>query len=195
MIDIATWVGIGASTAIGVAGFVFAGIANRRAKIANELAEASNRVAARSNEIAENANKLSEEANALVGQSVSQQSEDWFVNWKCDWDAETSSIRVANKGRDAALKPSVVVAGDDIHRVHRSNHTVEPGQKILIEFPELRQQAIDFNDAAEARWIDRMQRGVFSSQAERFQALVEVTVRWQSGAGVPGQSVFELKLT
>lgn len=140
---IGAYIGGGVSLAVGIGGIIAAGIANSRAKKANQFAKAANRFAAKAvaqsataNQIAEDANELSEKANALSERALLHASEESFVQWGIEWDAENTTLVLLNNGRDVAFQPSVIVTGKELHQVGSGEDT-PPGKKISIPVPQI----------------------------------------------------------
>jgi hypothetical protein len=199
--DWLTIAGIAVAIVFGIAGFITAHGANRRAKESNRLAEVANGIAqsavtkARAaNKLAKDANKLSEDANALVKRTIAHQQEDWLVKWNAEWDEEAGTITLTNRGRDAALELSVTVTGDDIHRVYRRSEAAEPGDEVVITFPEFLEKRPAFNAAADATWHENLRHGIFGTP-RLLKTDVEVFVRWKTGEGLPGSEDLQLEMS
>lgn len=198
---VATWIGIAVAGAVGIGGWVTAGIANGRAKKANTLAEKSNTIAqdavARAdaaNDIAEDANKLSKDANALVERSVSQQTEDWFVKWEAEWNVAAALLILKQRGRDDALNTSVVIAGKNVHKIYRADHSVSPGQELDIEV----MQVLDERNKHDIRTAQIMERNVSSPVVyvpSGFSLDLTISIRWLTGGGFVQPQTVELKVT
>lgn len=195
------WVGIAVSGLLGVGGFVSGLVGNRRAQQANKLAQAANRIAEsavsradEANQIAGHANELSEESNSIVRRQSAQQEEDWFVEWKEQWETKPAILTLVNRGRDSARHVSVTIAGDSVHRVVERNDDILPGEKVVLTLPELLEERRAFYETSRARTARMAAKGI-TTWGGRFQAELKVTVRWRTGEGVAKQQIFELQLS
>jgi len=188
--DVATWVGIIAAGAVGAVGWIFAGIANSRAKKANELVEQANTIAKQAvvraedaNGIAEHANKLSEQSNLLIERTTAQKAEDWFVDWTAKWNHDSALIVLKNTGRDAARNLSVTIDGEQLHRVVEFDHDILGGTEDTIPIPEIIQKRIDNGLAADRIMASNRNSGVMIIPGP-LNLNVTLSFRWQTGLDV-----------
>jgi hypothetical protein len=186
----ATWIGIVAAASVGVVGWIFAGIANGRAKKANELAEKANGIAEMAivraddaNGIAEHANKLSEQANSLIERTTAQKDEDWFVDWTAKWNHDSALIVLRNTGRDAARNLSVTIDGEKLHRVVEFDHDILGGTDDTISLSEIVQKRTD-NAAAMERIIQSNRASSVSVIPSPLNVNITLSLRWQTGRDV-----------
>lgn len=190
---------VGAAT--GIAGFIAAGVANRRTKQANKLAQAANDLAAEAlgkareaNEIAEHANELSEDANAIARAQAVQQSDPAHIEWRAKWDEEASVARVTNHGRDVALDVSVLVDPKKVGEVIRADGAVPRGGEIVVPFPEVPDQREKRRRTTRERVAWARANGVLMIP-RTYGRNVEFDVRWVSEAGKPGQQTVKLHIS
>lgn len=197
--DAATWVAAAVALIAGAAGVLFGVLGYRQAKQANEKAEAANRIAAdalgqaaKANEIAEHANQLSEEANTVSSRSVAQQEEDWFVDWRIQWNAEESSVALINTGSKDARQPTVTVSGNNIHDFFDDYRDVLPGASIGVPLPQIRDQRAQHASQKAAVAAELRQAGLVYIEGS-FHTELKVTIRWKTGLGFPQSRELELK--
>lgn len=181
---VAAWVGAAVAGVIGVVGWVFAGLANRKAKLANKLAESANSIAeraaveaARANKLAEDANRLSRKANTLSERTFLNSSEGSFVQWIPEWVPDRFEIAVTNAGRDTAFGPSIVVTGDELHQVGVGADT-RPREKLTIPLPQIAQRKLTA-PRARAAFIE----GTTVSLGRLFLFPVSIVVLWKTEHG------------
>ncbi len=200
--DLLTIIGFIVAAGLGAVGWIFSGVANRRANDANDEAAKSNLIANeavekadRANRIAEDANRLSEEANKLVGRSLAEQTEDWHVAWLAEWNQASASVILKNRGRDTALDASVTISGNNIHKVERWPNGVPARTDVVVPLTEVNDQQANHRRESPRSAIGNV-RGVGNSMIyveKPFALELDLAIHWRTGEGfVRGK---ELKLT
>lgn len=187
------WVGIGVTALVAVTGWVFAGLANGKAKQANKIAHEALTEAVKANEIAENANKLSEDANTLIKRQALQQADPSHIEWVSEWDEEGNSLTLTNTGRDPALNVTVLIKGKKVDRLSDGHSEVSRGEKVTITFPEFVDQRREHNIAMR----DRVSRGAAQGivMVPRYWGdRLTIDVRWLHQSGKPGSQVIDQRV-
>jgi hypothetical protein len=190
------WIGIAVALVVGAIGWIFAGVANSRAKAANTAAAESNRLAKEAVEKADQANRIAEDANTLVGRSVAAQTEDWHVDWRAEWNKAGSLVVLKNRGRDAALDASVTVSAKI------SKHSVYAVEKWPEGVPPNTDVTVMVNDVLEARRLHETKAAQImnANRTSRvawipgpFLIVLKISVRWRTGEGFPRDQEIELQ--
>ncbi|UUE19354.1 hypothetical protein [Microbacterium sp. J1-1] len=194
----AAWIGVGGASAVGLVGWVLAGVSNGRAKKANKIAEGANQLAAdalrearESNQIAQNANKLSEEANSIAHAQSLKQSDPSHVEWEAKWDKEASIAQVTNRGRDDALDTTILFKRGKVEELVRGADRISRGDHVAISFPEIPEQRTQHAREEEAIRVDPRYRGIIGVGLP-FGGTMTFDVRWISEFGNPGQQTVKL---
>ncbi|MCU1508401.1 MAG: anthranilate phosphoribosyltransferase [Glaciihabitans sp.] len=205
MTNFLAWIGIAVAFLVGAIGWIFAGVANSRAKAANTAAGESNRIAKeavekadQANLIAKDANQLSEDANALVGRSVAAQTEDWHVDWRAEWNEAGSLVILKNRGRDAALDASATVSAKlpdkRVYAVEKWPDGVLPNTDVTLMVTDV----LDARTRHEIRSAEIMDANHGSSVfvvPGSFLLVLKISVRWRTGEGFPRDQEIELHAT
>jgi len=188
--DLATWAAVLVALLAAGWGVISSATANRRVSKANELAEAANRIAEsalaraeRSNTIAQDANALSEEANEHVKRSMAQQQEDHYVKWEMGWDEIDTAIVLTNKGRDVAVRPSLVIVNSARHHIDQLTADVAAGSVWTYKLDDITEKRLE-RDAYNRKHRDSPAPGVLYIPSA-YREKVELDVRWTSVLGVP----------
>ena len=175
--ELLTIIGFVVSASLGAVGWIFAGVANRRAKEAVEKADHANR-------IAEDANKLSEEANKLVGRSVAAQTEDWFVDWRVEWNYASASVVLKNRGDKAALQASAIIVGEGVYKREEWPNDVAPNTDEVIQIPQIIEQRTA-KASRNVQVVENMSASGFSFAPRSFRLELSISIRWRTGEGFP----------
>lgn len=200
MLVIATVFGV-IGTLAGVAGVLVAAGANRLVKRGNQLAEDANRVAgeasaaaAEANKIADSANQLSQEANTISRRALTSQTEQHFVDWEPRWEEDEAVLVLTNRGGDDAHRPTVVIASENLHRVHEGPDVVPPGEQIRLDLPGIIDQRAKHEVEQAGIHASLRSSGMiyFSSP---FQITLKITVVWTSEAGFAKTQSLELEVS
>ncbi|MFE7198476.1 hypothetical protein [Microbacterium oxydans] len=197
----AAWIGFAGAIAVGLIGWVFAGVANRRAKQANEHADAANKLAAdalakagEANEIAKNANDLSEKANAIAEAQALKQADPSHVEWHPKWDEETSSVRITNRGRHTAINSTVLVKRSKVEQLVRGQECIARNEQIVIPLPDVPEKRKKINASRAERQRNAQSNGIFLAFTP-YGERVELDVRWETEVGNPRSQTLALRIS
>lgn len=186
---------------VGAIGIALAIGANRRAEQANKHSQVANNLAADAvakaaiaNRIAEEANQLSQDANTVIRAQAARESERWHVDWRVEWDEETSALSVVNVGADAARQPILVIQGEDLHDVLRRDDDLAPGGEIVFALPQLVEKRATY-DVERRQMVEDLHRSGIAYFAAGFSMSAALTITWLTGEGGHGQATRELKLS
>lgn len=198
---VAEWVAIAVSLVVGVAGFGFSFLSDRRARAAQALAKRANEIAAdavaraaEANEIAEHANGLSADANSIAQAQADQQADPSHIEWRAKWDKEGSLARITNHGRDVARSVSVIVDPKALGEVIRVAEDVPRGGGVVVPFPEVPEKRAQYERTRKEGQNRARSNGVIMITTPYGRG-VEFDVRWISPSGKPGQQTVKLHIS
>jgi hypothetical protein len=196
----AAWIGVGGASAVGLVGWVLAGVANGRAKRANQIAEHANNLAAdavsearEANQIAQNANDLSEKANTIAQTQALKQSDPSHVEWDAQWDREACVARITNRGRHIAVNATALVKRGKVEDLVRGPERIARGEEFEIPFPDVPEKRAKRNREIAATEQRAARNGIVIGFREYGES-VEFDVRWESEVGNPGAQTIKLRL-
>lgn len=185
---------------VGIWSLTFAKSANGKAQKANELAKTANSIAAQalaqaaeSNQIAEDANRLSEEANTFAQRAIAQQEEDWFVNWRPEWNGENNTLTLRNTGAKTARDLTVVVTSGPVHHVSNGLGDVEASSEVVFEVPEIGEHRVERDAQISQENMALLAFGKYSTDPY-WRQKAKIMVRWKSELGFPDHKLIEMKL-
>lgn len=197
----AAWIGVAGAGVVGFVGWLFAGVANGRAKKANAHADSANKLAAEAlaeareaNEIAKNANDLSEKANAIAETQALKQADPSHVEWHPKWDQEAATVRITNRGRHAAINTTVLIKRSKVEELVHGEQSIARNEEILIPFPDVPEKRKKINAGRAERQRDAQSKGIFLAFTP-YSERIEFDVRWETEVGNPRVQVLALHLS